>query len=71
MPELDNSALFLEDDYVTTPEIFDRDLQSLIHLPDFNKVKGIVIGRFQNKSKITNDLLTQIIKTKKNLIIYL
>lgn len=67
MPELDNSALFLEDDYVTTPEIFDRDLQSLIHLPDFNKVKGIVIGRFQNKSKITNDLLTQIIKTKKEL----
>ena len=49
MPDLNNSILFLEDDYLSNPETFDRDLQSLIHLPDFNKVKGIVIGRFQNK----------------------
>lgn len=67
MPELDNSVLFLEDDYVTTPETFDRDLQSLIHLPNFSKVKGIVIGRFQNKSEVTNELLTEIIKTKREL----
>ena len=67
MPELENSVLFLEDDYVTTPETFDRDLQSLIHLPDFSKVKGLVIGRFQNKSNVTNELLIQIIKTKKEL----
>lgn len=67
MPDLNNSVLFLEDDYLSNPETFDRDLQSLIHLPDFNKVKGIVIGRFQNKSEITNNLLTQIIKTKREL----
>lgn len=67
MPDLDNSILFLEDDYLTNPDNFDRDLQSLIHLPDFNKVKGIVIGRFQNKSEVTNNLLIQIIKTKKEL----
>lgn len=67
MPDLNNSILFLEDDYLSNPETFDRDLQSLIHLPDFNKVKGIVIGRLQNKSEVTNDLLTQIIKTKKEL----
>ncbi|EKE04823.1 MAG: hypothetical protein ACD_19C00432G0019 [uncultured bacterium] len=67
MPDLDNSILFLEDDYLSNPETFDRDLQSLIHLPNFNKVKGIVIGRFQNKSNVTNELLTQIIKTKKEL----
>ena len=67
MPDLDNSILFLEDDYLTNPDTFDRDLQSLIHLPDFNKVKGVVIGRFQNKSEVTNKLLTQIIKTKKEL----
>ncbi len=67
MPDLNNSILFLEDDYLSNPETFDRDLQSLIHLPDFNKVKGIVIGRLQNKSEVTNRLLTQIIKTKKEL----
>ncbi|MFA6185529.1 MAG: S66 peptidase family protein [Candidatus Shapirobacteria bacterium] len=67
MPDLKNSILFLEDDYLTNPETFDRDLQSLIHLPDFNNVKGIIIGRFQNKSNVTNELLTQIIKAKKEL----
>lgn len=67
MPDLNNSILFLEDDYLSNPETFDRDLQSLIHLPDFNKVKGIVIGRFQNKSEVTNNQISQIIKTKKEL----
>lgn len=67
MPNLDNSILFLEDDYLSNPETFDRDLQSLIHLPDFSKVQGIVIGRFQNKSEVTNNQISQIIKTKKEL----
>lgn len=67
MPSFDNSILFLEDDGVTNPSTFDRDLQSLIHLPDFNNVKGIVIGRFQNVSKVENNLLLQIIKNKKDL----
>lgn len=66
-PDLTDSILFLEDDYETAPHIFDRDLQSLIHLPDFNKVKGLVIGRFQKKSNMTDKLLTKIIKTKKEL----
>jgi len=66
-PNLTDSVLFLEDDAETVPHTFDRDLQSLIHLPDFNKVRGLVIGRFQKKSNMTNDLLIKIIKTKKEL----
>ena len=66
-PDLNGSILFLEDDYETVPHTFDRDLQSLIHLQNFNKVKGLVIGRFQKKSKMTDELLKKIIKTKKEL----
>lgn len=66
-PDLTDSVLFLEDDEESAPHDFDRDLQSLIHLPDFYKVKGIVIGRFQKASKMTNSLLAQVIKTKKEL----
>ncbi|MBI3260810.1 LD-carboxypeptidase [Candidatus Berkelbacteria bacterium] len=66
-PPLDNSILFIEDDEESMRHHFDRDLQSIIHLPDFHKVKGLVIGRFQKASKITNDVLTKIIKTKKEL----
>jgi muramoyltetrapeptide carboxypeptidase LdcA involved in peptidoglycan recycling len=67
MPPLDDSILFIEDDYESNAVTFDRDLQSLIHHPDFHKVKGIVIGRFQVASKVTDSLLEQIIKTKKEL----
>lgn len=67
MPDLTDSILFIEDDEESVPHTFDRDLQSLVHLPGFSKVKGIVIGRFQNASKMTNQLLKQIIKTKKEL----
>ncbi|MFY9484692.1 MAG: S66 peptidase family protein [Patescibacteria group bacterium] len=66
-PSLENSILFLEDDEESMPYHFDRDLQSIIHLPDFPKVKGLVIGRFQKASKMNSELLTKIIKTKKEL----
>jgi len=66
-PNISNSILFLEDDAESKLTNFDRDLQSLIHLPNFNKVKGIVIGRFQNASKIKNESLIKVIKLKKEL----
>lgn len=65
MPSLKNSILFIEDNEESKPQDFDRDLQSLIHLPEFDGVKGIVIGRFQKASEIADNLLIKIIKTKK------
>ncbi len=67
MPPLKDSILFLEDDYESNAVTFDRDLQSIIHLPDFSGVKGLVIGRFQVKSEVTPSLIEQIIKSKKEL----
>ena len=67
MPSLKNTILFIEDDEESKPQHFDRDLQSLIHLPDFDGVKGIVIGRFQKASEMSEKLLTKIIKTKREL----
>ncbi len=67
MPNLANSILFLEDDEEAHVATFDRDLQSIIHLPDFAKVRGIVIGRFRNQSGMNEDLLKKIIKSKKEL----
>jgi len=67
MPPLKDTILFIEDDYESNAENFDRDLQSLIHQPDFDQVRGIVIGRFETASKVTNEMLEQIIKSKKEL----
>ncbi len=67
MPNISDSILFLEDDYEAHVATFDRDLQSIIHQPNFTNVKGIVIGRFQPESEMTRDLLAQIIKSKNEL----
>ena len=66
-PGLKNSILFVEDDEQSLPHTFDRDLQSLICLPDFKAVKAVVIGRFQKASGMTNEILIKIIKSKKEL----
>lgn len=66
-PDINNTILFLEDDEESNDKIFDRDLQSLIHQPGFSEVKGIVIGRFQKASEMTNEKIIKIVKTKKEL----
>lgn len=70
LPDIKDSIIFIEDDDWTGedyPLSFDRDLQSIIHLKNFDKVKGIVIGRTQKASKMTNEIFTKIIKSKKEL----
>jgi len=67
MPQFKEAILFLEECAPAKIWDFDRELQSIIHRSDFNQVKGLVVGRFQKVSKITNGQLIDIIKMKKEL----
>ena len=67
MPSLKDTVLFLEDDDEACVAIIDRDLQSIIHQPGFKDVRGIVFGRFQPKTGMTQELFTKMIKTKQEL----
>jgi muramoyltetrapeptide carboxypeptidase len=67
MPSLEDSILFIEDDEETHPYSFDRDLQSLLHLPDASGIKGILIGRFQKASNMTEVAIRKIIHSKQEL----
>lgn len=67
MPSLENTILMLEDDGETHSGNFDRDLQSLLHLPGFAGVRGLVIGRFQKESQIEDQTLVEIIRSKPEL----
>lgn len=70
MPNISNSILFIEDDDMSGSSFdieFNRNLQSLIHQPNFKKVKGIVFGRFQKKAEMNMEKLKYIISTKKEL----
>jgi muramoyltetrapeptide carboxypeptidase LdcA involved in peptidoglycan recycling len=65
MPPLKDKILFVEDDYEEDALHFDSNLQSLILQKDFDKIKALIIGRFQKASKISDKTITKIIKTKK------
>jgi muramoyltetrapeptide carboxypeptidase len=67
MPSLVDTILLLEDDNESQPHTFDRDLQSLIHQPGFESVKGLVIGRFQHASHMDQETLIKIIRAKPEL----
>ena len=70
MPDISNSILFIEeDDFAgkSFAEEFDRNLQSLIQQPKFNKVKGIVFGRFQKGAEMNLEKLKFILESKKEL----
>lgn len=67
MPSLEGAVVLVEDDNYSNPHIFDRDLQSLLHQPDFDKVKALLIGRFQKASNVSEAALEQIVRTKREL----
>lgn len=70
MPNIENKILFLEDDEMAGKLFlleFDRNLQSLIHMPEFKKVKGIVLGRAQKACLMTKEKWTKLIKSKTEL----
>ena len=66
-PKESQVVLFLEDDEETSAEVFDRDLQSLLHALSDTTIKAVVIGRFQKGSEITQKTLQDIIVTKSKL----
>lgn len=66
-PDLSDSILFLEEYENLPAEVFDRNLQSLMQQPGFQGVQGLVMGRFQKGTEMTDEKLIRIIKTKKAL----
>lgn len=58
MPDINNKILFIEDDEMAGPIFlmeFDRNLQSLMHMPEFKTVKAIVCGRAQKSCAMTKE----------------
>jgi muramoyltetrapeptide carboxypeptidase len=70
MPSLDGAILLVEEDAqagALAAVEFDRNLQSVLHLPDADGLRGVVIGRFQPGSQMSLDRLRRIVGTKPEL----
>lgn len=61
MPDLRNKVLFIEDDSMSTPGEFSRNLRSLMQVDGANMIKGLVLGRFQKKTKMQRKQLEMIV----------
>jgi muramoyltetrapeptide carboxypeptidase LdcA involved in peptidoglycan recycling len=66
-PGLEETILLIEDDEETTPQLFDRYLQTITMQPDFTGVKAVIIGRFQKNSGMSDELLEKILVSKSAL----
>ena len=66
-PSLDGAVLAVEDDELTTPANFARDLTSLLQQPDAAGIRGLIVGRFQRMSRVSRGLLQQILARQQHL----
>ena len=67
MPNLTDSIVFIEDNAKESIRSVENHIQSLILQPNFDKVRGIVIGRFQLETGMTREILKNLINSKKEL----
>lgn len=63
MPSLTDAILMLEDDEISNPTEFRRDLNSLMQQPDADTIRGLVIGRFQQASEMGREDLLAVLDT--------
>lgn len=66
-PTPDNIILFLEDDDESQYHHFDRQFESLLQSIPIKHIRGIVFGRFQNKSAITRENLETLVRIRPQL----
>lgn len=67
MPDLKGKIIFLEEENISsknTMYMFDRELASLAQQKNFDKIKGLVIGRFQKATGMTDKMLKEVINSK-------
>lgn len=64
---IEGAILFLEENKIIDFKGVQKELQQILNHPEGEKIKGLVLGRFQRDTGMTRELLTQLIKSKKEL----
>lgn len=65
MPPLADKILFLEDNQNFRYRGVQNQLQAILNQPDADKIRGIIIGRFQREIKMSRERITKMIESKK------
>jgi muramoyltetrapeptide carboxypeptidase len=64
-PGLDGAILLLEETAAVGIQQFDQILTSLMILPEFSEIRGLLVGRFQVQSHVTRQMLAQVFDRKE------
>ena len=67
MPDIEGKILFLEENHIIDYRGIQKEIQQILNHPQGSKIKGMLIGRFQRQSKMSRELLEELIKSKKEL----
>ncbi len=67
MPSLEGSVVFLEDDADSNYRKFDRLFEALLLQPGATHITGIVFGRFQKASKMTDEKIRRLVALRPQL----
>ena len=66
-PDTENCILFLEESVESSIGVFERNLQSLLHVLNIHTLQGLVLGRFEERSQASAKLIAEMINTKQEL----
>src|SRR5690606_2587230 len=67
MPDIANTILFMEENYIMDYKDVQNELQSILHYLGATSITGLMTARFQRETGMRRDILTKIIKSKKEL----
>lgn len=67
MPDIKDAILFLEENHVIDYRGVQKELQSILNNRHGDKIRGLLIGRFQRETGMSRELLTKAVKSKKEL----
>ena len=67
VPPMRDCILFLEENKIIDYRGIQKEIQQILNRPQGKQIKGLVIGRFQRESKMSRELLTEMIHSKQEL----
>lgn len=67
IPPLKNCILYIEENHIVDYKGVQKEIVEILNHPQNNEIKGMLIGRFQMETGMSRDLLTQLIKSRKEL----
>lgn len=67
VPPMKDCILFLEENHIIDYRGIQKEIQQILNHPQGREIKGLIIGRFQRKSKMSRKKLTEMIHSKKEL----